>query len=112
MTFFIQIKTCKAFLFAHRSPMSSAEMVAAETLERHIRWQALLDARGEVELWADLPAYMTPTFERAARASWSLPFQLTAHREFEHRVCPLPTQTSLRSGEVRRMQRIVVLRFY
>ena len=108
---FIQIKTFKAFLFARKPPMSSAEMVAAE-FARRIRWQVLLDARGEIELWADLPAHMTPTFERAARASLSVPFRFSAHREFEYQVCPLPTQTSLRSGEVRRMQRIVVLSFY
>ena len=46
--------------------MSAAEMVAGEMLERHIRWQVLLDAQGDLELWADLPAGMTPTFERAA----------------------------------------------
>ena len=91
--------------------MSAAEMVAGEMLERHIRWQDLLDVRGDLELWADLPADMTPTFERAVRAFWTLPFHFSAYREFEYRVYPWPTQTSLRSGVVRRMQRIVVLSF-
>ena len=91
--------------------MSAAEMVSDEMLQRRIRWQVLVDARDGAELWANLPADMTPTFERAVEASWTLPFHFSAYRQFEYRVCPWPTQTNLWSGVVRKMQRVVVLIF-
>ena len=87
----------------------ASDLVSDEELQRRLRWQALVDWNLGAELWANLPAEMTPTLEDAARELWSRPIHFPRYSLYEHRVFPAPTQTNLVRGAVRRMQRVVLL---
>ena len=53
--------------------MIASEVASDEGLQRRIRWQALIDWNFGAELWANLPADMTPTLEEATRDLWARP---------------------------------------
>ena len=78
-----------------------------EELECHVRWQVL--AHEDLDVRATLPADMTPALEFAARELVALPIRFPIYTMFECRVFPVQTQTSIVTGRVRRMQRVVVL---
>ena len=90
--------------------MIAAEMVSDEELQRHIRWQVLVDYQCGAELWANLPADMTPTLEWAAKELWARPIIFSAYRQYSYSVFPSQTQTNLTTGVVRQLQRIAILR--
>ena len=82
-------------------------MVAAEELQRHIRWQVLVNAN--LDVWGALPADMTPTLEWAARELWTRPIRFPGYTLYEYRVFPVQTQTNLVTGTAQRRQRVVLL---
>ena len=89
--------------------MTVSDMMLREEIQRHIRWQvSLLDWNSGADLWANLPAEMTPLLEDA----WELrlwPFRWPEWSIYEYRVFPVPMQIDLVTGRVRRMQRVVLL---
>ena len=85
-------------------------MMSGEELQRHIRWQgSLLDWNSGAELWGNLPAELTPTLDYAVRALWLWPIRPPPECLYECRVFPVPMQIDLVTGNVRRMQRVVLL---
>ena len=87
--------------------MIASDMVSDEELQRHTRWQVLVNTN--LDDWANLPADMTPTLEWAARELLSRPIRFPRYTMLEYRVFPVQTQTNLVAGRVRRMQRVVLL---
>ena len=87
--------------------MIASNMVTDEELQRHIRWQVLVDAR--LDVWANLPAGMTPLFEWALGELDPRPIRFEQLPMFEYRVWPVQTETNLVTGTVRRMQRALLL---
>ena len=76
--------------------------------QRHVHWQVLIDA--SLDLWANLPAFMTSTLDYAYGELEERPIRFTQYYMFEYRVHPVPTHTNLIYGTVTRMQRVVLLR--
>ena len=80
-----------------------------EEVQRHIRWQvSLADWNLGVDLWHTLPAETSAMLEYCwERKLW--PVRWSEWHTVEYRVYPVPMQIDLVSGNVRRMQRVVLL---
>ena len=76
--------------------------------EVHIRWQVLIG--DSLDLWANLPAFMTPTLDHDYGELEERPLIFGQFWMFEYRVHPVLSQTNLIYGTVTPMQRVVLLR--
>ena len=83
--------------------------MADAELQRHIRWQAHVGKHFDSELWADLPLEMTHVLEDALRRNHAQPIIFERFTQYQYVVLPVPIQTHLRTGMVRRTQRVVLL---
>ena len=92
-------------VLARATGMTEDEVAAAH---RHVRWQVLID--DTLDLWANLPAFMTPTLDNFYLELEERPIVFEQYWMFEYSVHPVLTQTNHITGTVRPMQRVVLLR--
>ena len=85
--------------------MTEGEVAAAH---RHVRWQVRID--DTFDLWANLPACMTPTLDHFYIELERRPIVFAQFWMFEYSVHPVLTQTNRISGTARPMQRVFLLR--
>ena len=88
---------------------ASDTTMSREEIQRHIRWQvSLADWNVGADLWHNLPAETAAMLEYCwERMLW--PVRWSEWGSVEYRVFPVPMQIDLVTGNVRRMQRVVLL---
>ena len=83
--------------------------MADAELQRHTRSQVHVGKHFDSELWARLPLGMTHVLEDALRRNHAQPIIFERFTQCQYVVLPVPTQTDLFTGMVRRTQRVVLL---
>ena len=93
---------------ARKSAMTAPVMSVRDALQHHIIWQVSMPEGNDLDWWTTLPDFLTPVLEHARRENlW--PFRYPEFSEFVYRVAPEPALVNTLTGEVQRMQRVVVM---
>ena len=93
---------------ARKSAMAAPVMSVRDTCKCHVIWQVSMTEGNDSDLWTTLPDDVMTELENARKAN-SWPFRYLMYTEYLFRLVPEPAMVNTLTGEVRRMQRAVVM---